>query len=188
MKNVNYVHLTTLNTFNKVERVVFDCQKVPQKGRESGVVHGWERGGVHMLWWGRGSQAGLGEELTCWGAEGVHMLGWGGAHMLGWGRSAHAGVRKGFTCWGVGGVHMLGWGRCSHAGVREGFTCWGGEGDHRLEWFESDLWWGNKEKLTLMAASANQLRGRAYNTVIPPRQSQTPSQSSVLYFCKEKKS
>ena len=54
-----------------------------------------------MLGWGRCSHAGVREERTCWGAEGVHMLGCG--------RGSHAGVGEVLTCWGGEGDHRLEW-------------------------------------------------------------------------------
>ena len=78
MKDVNYVHLTTLNTFNRLKGLFVPARKRHRKGgKGGGVVHGWEWGGVHMLVWGRYSQAGLGEEFTCWSGKGDHRLEWG---------------------------------------------------------------------------------------------------------------
>ena len=37
---------------------------------------GWVGGGANMLGCRRGSHAGVGEVLTCWGGEGDHRLEW----------------------------------------------------------------------------------------------------------------
>lgn len=84
MKDVNYVHLTTLNTFNRLKGLFVPARKRHRKGGKGG-------GGSSWVGVGRCSHAGVGEVLTGWVGGGVHMLEWE--------RGSQAGVGKGITGW-----------------------------------------------------------------------------------------